>query len=110
MKFNKIANSILKEEILSGTLYLLKWSEPYEGDVIYGIYDSKENAGKALLHALKEDPAEKDSLTVVAVPLNPSKPEWGYIINKSQEVDMSYEGWNIDSDTKDAFRGVADQL
>jgi len=110
MKFNTLANSILKEEVLSGTIYLLKWSQPYEGDVIYGIYDSKENAGKALQHALKEDPSEKDNLTVVAVPLNPSEPDWGYIINKSQEVDMSYEGWDLDDDTKDAFRGVADQI
>jgi len=110
MKFNTLASSILKEEVESNTLYLLKWSEPYEGEVIYGIYDSKESAGKALQAVLKEDPDEKDNLTVVAVPLNPSEPDRSYIYKKGQEVDMSYEGWGLDSDTKDAFRGVADQL
>jgi len=109
MKFNAIANSILKEEVQGSTLYLLVWSEPYEGEVIYGIYDSKENAGKALQSALKEDPDDKDSLKVVAVPLNPSEPSYRYTSN-GQEVDMSYEGWDLDSDTKNAFRGVADQL
>jgi hypothetical protein len=110
MKFNTLANSILKEEVQSGTIYLLRWFEQYEGDVIYGIYDSKENAGKALQAALKEDPDEKDNLTVVAVPLNPSEPDRSYIFKKGQEVDMSYEGWDLDSDTKDAYRGVADQI
>jgi hypothetical protein len=110
MKFNTIANSILKEKVQSSTLYLLRWSEQYEGDVIYGIYDSKESAGKALQAALKEDPDDKDNLTVVAVPLNPSEPDRSYIYEKGQEVDMSYEGWDLDSDTKDSYRGVADQL
>jgi hypothetical protein len=109
MKFNTLANSILKEEVQSNTLYLLALFADFQGQIIYGVYDSKENARKALLQAIKEDPDDKEDLKVISVPLNPSEPSYRYTSN-GQEVDMSYEGWDLDGDTKDAFRGVADQV
>lgn len=101
---------LLKEEIeSSATLYLLIWSEPYECEVIYGIYDSKESAGQALLHVLKEEPDNKNKMKVVTVPLNPLEPVYSYT-SSGKEVDMSYEGWDLDKETKDSFRGIANQL
>ena len=109
MKFNTLANSILKEEVEGSSLYLLVMSADWQGQTIYDVYDSKESAKKALLKAIEEDPDDKEDLKVISVPLNPSEPSYRYTEN-GQEVDMSYEGWDLDSDTKDAFRGVADQL
>lgn len=61
MKFDELCKEAVGGD---SKVYVLVWSEPYEGITVYGIYSSFENAKKAFFKAKKEDPSLAKKLSI----------------------------------------------
>ena len=108
MKFDSLTKKVLGEGLLHEDVYLLLFREPHEFSVVLGVYDSKEAALKGYRDYMSHSPEDQEYLSIVSVPLNPSEPSHRY--SEGTEVDVSYEGWDLDDETKDSWRGAANNL